>query len=377
MRAGLHSLVAAGAVVVSLGAAPALTQSFVFNLDGSQEVPPVGTYATGVCGAVLQDSQLHLSCMLGISSPTGGAIHHGTSGEVGPVLHSFSVTGQDFNVSWTLTPDQIAHLFTQDLYVNVTTAAHPTGEIRGQIRFQSFLVTGAAKFTWLTGSQVAPAVSTTASGRCLGAIVRGDPTKLVVMCNHTAAGATSAHLHVGGPGATGAVIASFSGGASPLQLEIEQGDPAFSLALVQQFNNGLLYVDIHTPAHPSGELRTQLSGCQSGPGSLCLNHERFQVEVDWRTGTGGDAGIAVNESADSGMFWFFSPDNTEILIKVLNGCGVNNRYWVFFAPTTNVGFTLRVLDTRTGVEKTYANELGHQAETVLDTSAFSGCPEPA
>jgi hypothetical protein len=49
-----------------------------------------------------------------------------------------------------------------------------------------------------------------------------------------------------------------------------------------------------------------------------------------------------------GLFWFFDSANPEILVKVLNGCALTNHYWVFYAATTNVGFTLTVTDTQTG-----------------------------
>ena len=36
----------------------------------------------------------------------------------------------------------------------------------------------------------------------------------------------------------------------------------------------------------------------------------------------------------SGLFWFFSDTNWEVMVKALNGCGLNNRYWIFSAATT-------------------------------------------
>ena len=79
-------------------------------------------------------------------------------------------------------------------------------------------------------------------------------------------------------------------------------------------------------------------------------------------------------SDDSGLFYFFNPDNWELLVKVLDGCGVNGHWWVFFAATTNVEFELRVTDTSTGEVVPYANPLGHRADAVTDTAAFATCP---
>ena len=76
---------------------------------------------------------------------------------------------------------------------------------------------------------------------------------------------------------------------------------------------------------------------------------------------------------DSGLFYFFDDENLEFLIKVLDGCGLNDHFWVFFAATTNVEFTLIVTDSVTGTRKTYFNPLGTSANTVNDTSAFPTC----
>ena len=69
-----------------------------------------------------------------------------------------------------------------------------------------------------------------------------------------------------------------------------------------------------------------------------------------------------------------NPANWEMLVKVLDGCDVNDRWWVFYATTTDVGFTLRVRDTATGEVRDYPNPLGHRADAVTDTSAFDTCP---
>jgi hypothetical protein len=116
--------------------------------------------------------------------------------------------------------------------------------------------------------------------------------------------------------------------------------------------------------------------CTGDNETLCLNNSRFTAEVSWtrpngQTGTGK---VQTLPQDDSGLFWFFNVDNIEMLVKVLNGCGVNNRYWVFYSPGTNVGFNLRVTDTQTGQQKTYLNNVGTVAQSVADTSAFAACP---
>ncbi len=116
--------------------------------------------------------------------------------------------------------------------------------------------------------------------------------------------------------------------------------------------------------------------CFSNPVQRCLNQSRFEVEVEWRD-FAGDTGLgrAVSHgSADSGLFWFFTPENWEMLVKVLDGCGINGYHWVFAGATTNVEYTLRVTDTETGQVREYFNPLGRSAPAITDTSAFATCP---
>lgn len=109
--------------------------------------------------------------------------------------------------------------------------------------------------------------------------------------------------------------------------------------------------------------------------TLCLSGGRFQVRADFRTpdGSSGSA-TAVGLTPDTGYFWFFNPENIEMVIKVLNGCGLNARFWVFAAGLTNVEVTLTVTDTQNGRVKTYLNPLNTAFVPIQDTSAFSTCP---
>ena len=115
--------------------------------------------------------------------------------------------------------------------------------------------------------------------------------------------------------------------------------------------------------------------CIADADTLCLNNNRFQVEVVWNTATSSDNAIVVpGGTGDSSNFWFFSANNWELLFKVLDGCGINDRFWVFFAATTDVGFTATVTDTQTGTVQQYSNPLGQAANAVTDTDAFATCP---
>jgi len=119
--------------------------------------------------------------------------------------------------------------------------------------------------------------------------------------------------------------------------------------------------------------------CAAGATRLCLQKGRFRAEVAWdANGTAGAGQAVANPSAglseNSGLFWFFSPDNWEVMVKVLDGCALNGRFWVFAAGTTNVHYVLTVTDTATGAVARYENPAGRAAAAVTDTSAFQNCP---
>ena len=109
--------------------------------------------------------------------------------------------------------------------------------------------------------------------------------------------------------------------------------------------------------------------------ALCLDGQRFRVTATWKTAAGQEGEAQpIPFTAESGSFWFFSPTNIELDVKILDGCFVNGRHWVFASGGTNVEVTLTVTDTQTGTVKTYTNPQGKIFQAVADTGAFTGCP---
>ncbi len=108
--------------------------------------------------------------------------------------------------------------------------------------------------------------------------------------------------------------------------------------------------------------------------TLVLNDGRFVVEVDWQTASSFGVGTAVPYTDFNGGFWFFTPDNIELVVRVLDACSTNDHFWVFAAATTNVEYTISVTDTVSGQTRDYSNPLGNLAPAITDTSAFATCP---
>lgn len=111
--------------------------------------------------------------------------------------------------------------------------------------------------------------------------------------------------------------------------------------------------------------------CVANAMNLCLGGGRYQVRAAFRTpqGVTGNA-TGVNLTGTTGYFWFFSPDNAEVFVKVLDGCVVNSRKWVFASGMTNVNVVLTVTDTVTGVTRTYENPINTPFAPVQDVAAF-------
>lgn len=124
-----------------------------------------------------------------------------------------------------------------------------------------------------------------------------------------------------------------------------------------------------TSPPPGGE-------CVEADSIACLNGDRFRVSVTWRD-RNGNTGVGTQvtgASDDSVLFWFFQESNWELLVKVLDGCPVNGRYWVLAAAATNVEYLITVTDTFSGQTETYENALGTRAPAIADTASFQVCP---
>ena len=121
--------------------------------------------------------------------------------------------------------------------------------------------------------------------------------------------------------------------------------------------------------------QTKLFEIDAASTSLLLVGGRFKVDVVWTTSDGkSGSGQAVPLTTDTGYFWFFDAGNIEMVIKVLDACAVNDRYWVFAGGLTNVKVAITVTDTKTSTANHYANAQGVQFKPIQDANAFATCP---
>jgi hypothetical protein len=108
--------------------------------------------------------------------------------------------------------------------------------------------------------------------------------------------------------------------------------------------------------------------------ALCLLGGRFEIRTVWvdhHNGGRRGLGHATGRTDQSGTFWFFSPESTELAVKALDGRELNQRFWLFYGALSDVGYRVSVLDTATGDLKAYVNPPGRICGRA-DTTAFSG-----
>jgi hypothetical protein len=85
-------------------------------------------------------------------------------------------------------------------------------------------------------------------------------------------------------------------------------------------------------------------------------------------GTSGRAqGVVL--TSDTAYFWFFSANNVELVVKVVDGRPFNGHWWVFYGALSDVEYTITITDQGTGQQKVYFNPSGTMA-SVADTAAF-------
>ena len=133
-----------------------------------------------------------------------------------------------------------------------------------------------------------------------------------------------------------------------------------------------------TSAVDSVPRASEEGGCLESSTVMCLQGGRYEATLDWMKSDGevGSAKVARPRTRDSGLFYFFGYNNWEVLLKVLDGCEINEHHWVYAASATDLGLRLVVRDTVTGQEKTWTKDPGTPAPAITDAGAFHGvCDE--
>lgn len=272
-------------------ALPLFAQTFVFDLRGEQEVPPVPSTRSGGCMAVLDQpaAQLDITCVHDVVSATVMHIHRAPAGANGEIAFDLGDPTSPVTATWTgMTPANISDLLAGNFYINVHTAGRPSGEIRGQMLPRTV---DTVNFT-ADGAQVVPPNGTSATANC-SADLNDAATSLAVQCTHNLASPDAAHLHNGPAGTIGPVIFTFPSAASPLNANVP-----LTPELVASYAATFLYLDIHatgTEEDPGDEIRGQLGTPPAGAetGTVIIRKETFPA---------GGAGFGFTDTITPGAF---------------------------------------------------------------------------
>lgn len=251
-------------------------QKFTASLNGQQEVPPVNVPGNGVGKFTLNATGTALQFEVTVNDLSGpltaAHIHNAAAGVNGPPVRTITNAFTDSTASGTwsssdtveaLTPALVAELLATKLYVNVHTAANPSGEVRGQIRAGAETVFLAV----LEGKQENPAVATAAAGGGYF-VLNAEQTVLsfMIKVRNLSGPITGAHFHLAPRGSNGPVVrtltADFTDSTAAGEWRNTDAEP-LTPALVADLLAGNIYVNVHTAANPGGEIRGQLESGKS------------------------------------------------------------------------------------------------------------------
>jgi Cu/Zn superoxide dismutase len=118
----------------------------------------------------------------------------------------------------------------------------------------------------MTGAKETPANTVKGTGSATFTLT-GNELHYTVTVHGLSGPATAAHIHVGKAGASGPPVYVFhinkvadgtlAEGSADLSKEVGKGVSGDSLKVL--LNNGSAYVNVHTAAHPGGEIRGQVT----------------------------------------------------------------------------------------------------------------------
>jgi hypothetical protein len=137
----MKNILSIALVAIFAATLPALAESVSFKaaMDGASEVPSNTSKGTGTVTATYDTGSKVLKWKgnyTGLTDKPTAAHFHGPADagkNAGPVVTIANIANP-FEGTATLTDAQAADLLAGRWYVNVHTAAHPEGEIRGQVQ---------------------------------------------------------------------------------------------------------------------------------------------------------------------------------------------------------------------------------------------------
>ena len=235
--------------------------AFTANLSPENEVHDVTSDAEGMAIIRVFPDLEHFEIKVlfdnTTSAITGAHLHMAPEGQDGDVVLNLS-NDVEGNMISTIKMDDtlLGALLAGDIYLNIHTEDNPAGELRGQLMLQG----GVFFDSWLNGAQENPPTGTNAMG--LAAIKVNVVTGEMEYDIFTAGVKTEisgTHVHEGMIGVNGDVAIDLSTG---ILNNIIDGNLDISTELnsnLELLLSGNGYLNVHTDAFPSGEIRGQVT----------------------------------------------------------------------------------------------------------------------
>lgn len=103
---------------------------------------------------------------------------------------------------------------------------------------------------------------------------------------------------------------------------------------------------------------------------MALGNGRFAARLTWRDRQGNTGqGFATELTHDTGLFWLFTPERSEVAVKLLDGRQLNGKFWVFVGSLSDVELELEIIDRATNEVWRHQNPQGRLL-SLGETQAF-------
>jgi hypothetical protein len=237
--------------------------NFVADLNGMETIPMImvsGAYGLGSFGMSMDQSQLDFKviCQGLTGAITSAKLYSGTIGMVGTEVADLSAFINGNVITGTTIPStsMLNDLMLGEIYLNITTASNPTGELRSQLVSYKGLTFGGMA----DGGQMVPPVDTTGQAVC---VIRFSPDFTTMYYDIVVDGIPSSidysHLHIanfGQPYDSSSVQVDFTSSINGNRIKGTKTN-------VSTVNNDRLLTSklallIHTADYPQGEIRAQV-----------------------------------------------------------------------------------------------------------------------
>jgi hypothetical protein len=101
------------------------------------------------------------------------------------------------------------------------------------------------------------------------------------------------------------------------------------------------------------------------------DYPRFEIAVYWGDGFSESVAVPAELGSNLGYFWFFSQENPEIFVKIIDACDTDfESVWFFASGLTNLKVRIEVRDRHTFQNKTYHSHGGSAFMPIQDTAGF-------